>query len=139
MAGTVEVRQTAGRRVPLRLIERVAAAAGRRHARLQRVTLSVAIVGDAQMRRLNRIYHGVDKTTDVLTFSLREEGLVELIVCYDQAARQARVASWSIASEIQLLVAHGLLHAAGFDDQKPVDEKRMRREEAAVLASLRRR
>lgn len=90
------------------------------------------------MRRLNRVYHGVDSTTDVLTFSMREEGVVEIIVCYHQAARQAKAASWSIQSELQLLVAHGMLHAAGFDDRRPADEKKMRREEAAVLALLRR-
>lgn len=138
MAATVEVRQTAGRQVPSRMIERVAAAASRRHARLKRVALSVAIVGDAQMRRLNRVYHGVDSTTDVLTFPLRESGIVEIVICYHQAARQARAAGWGILSEIQLLVAHGLLHAAGFDDRKPADEKEMRREEAAVLGLLRR-
>ncbi len=138
MPATVALRQAAGQRVPASLVQRVVDAAGRRHAELRRLGVSVAIVGDGQMRRLNRVYHGVDSTTDVLTFSMREEGVVEIIVCYHQAARQAKAASWSIQSELQLLVAHGMLHAAGFDDRRPADEKKMRREEAAVLALLRR-
>lgn len=139
MAATVAVRQTAGQRVPSPLVRRVVSAAGRRHAELRQLGVSVAIVGDGQMRRLNRIYHGVDSTTDVLTFPLRQEGVVEIIVCYHQAVRQAKAAGWATARELELLVAHGMLHAAGFDDRKPADEKKMRREEAAVLALLRHR
>lgn len=138
MLAAAEVRQTAGPRVPPRLVANVVAAAEKLHRQLRRCAVSVAIVGDAQMRRLNRVYHGVDRTTDVLTFPLAEEGVVEIIVCYHQAARQAKAAGWPVRSELQLLVAHGLLHAVGFDDKKPADEKRMRAAEARVMALLRR-
>ncbi len=132
------MRQTAGQRVPVQLIQRVVAAVRQRHRRLRQCSVSVAIVGDAQMRRLNRVYHGVDATTDVLTFALAEDGVVEIIICYPQAVRQAVAAGWVTARELELLVAHGLLHAAGFDDRRPVAEAKMRKEEAAVLARLRR-
>jgi probable rRNA maturation factor len=138
MAAAVAMRQTAGRRVSVQLIQRVIAAVRQRHRRLRQCSLSVAIVGDAQMRRLNRVYHGVDAATDVLTFALAEDGVVEIIICYPQAVRQAAAAGWSVSRELELLIAHGLLHVVGFDDCRPVDEVKMRKEEATVLALLRR-
>jgi rRNA maturation RNase YbeY len=85
------------------------------------------------MRRLNGVYHGVDATTDVLTFVLTDDGVVEIIIGYDQARRQAKSAGWSIIREIQLLLAHGLLHGLGYRDQRPKEERSMRLAEAAIL------
>ena len=137
MVPPLEVHQTAGQRVPRQNLAAVLAAASRLHPLLRSRDVSVAIVGDRQMRRLNRIYHGVDSTTDVLTFSLEAEATVEIIICYDQAKRQATAARWSVRQEIQLLLCHGLLHSVGFDDRRSSQERAMRTAEAAVLAKLR--
>lgn len=136
MGDRLAVHQTAGRVVPRQQLEAALAAAARLHPKLAKQTVSVAIVGDSQMRRLNRVYHGVDATTDVLTFSLDPEANVEIIICYDQASRQAKAADWSLAREVQLLLIHGLLHSVGFDDQRPADERAMRLAEAAALRQL---
>jgi probable rRNA maturation factor len=136
MAAHLEIYQAAGRKIPVRLLGKAAAAAVKFYPSLRQREISVAIVGDRQMRQLNRTYHGVDTTTDVLTFSLDAE-TVEIIICYDQARRQAGEADWPVSSEIQLLLVHGLLHSLGFNDQRPADEQKMRRAEAVVMAKLR--
>src|SRR5262245_15784373 len=59
--------------------------------------LSIALVDDAEMRRLNATYRGADRATDVLAFASRdaapEPAVVELlgdvVISLDTAARQA--------------------------------------------------
>jgi len=73
--------------------------------------LSIAFVDDATMRTLNRKFRRKDKTTDVLTFP------EEIVISLDQARRQARDEKHSLATEVRYLVAHGVLHALGYDHE----------------------
>ncbi len=43
----------------------------------------------------------------------------EVIISADTAARQAAALGVSVALEIDLLLVHGLLHLAGYDDRDP--------------------
>ncbi|MHB8895221.1 MAG: rRNA maturation RNase YbeY [Candidatus Geothermincolia bacterium] len=99
--------------------------------------LSVAIVGDAEMRRLNREYRGVDETTDVLSFpqitaeELDEGGrhrgavLGDIVICMDAAARQASERGHSTSNEVELLSAHGFLHLLGYTHGDALEAGRM--------------
>lgn len=73
--------------------------------------LSVAFVDDAAMRALNKKFRRKDRTTDVLTFP------DEIVISVDQARRQARDEKHSLATEIRYLLAHGILHALGYDHE----------------------
>jgi probable rRNA maturation factor len=98
--------------------------------------LSVVTVGDAEMRRLNARYHGHRTATDVLAFDLGAtptHRLAEVIISADTAARQARRAGVPVALEIDLLLVHGLLHLAGFDDRDPIEARRMHERARAIL------
>jgi probable rRNA maturation factor len=113
----------------------LAATAGRKALRL-----SIVVVGDRRMRRLNRDFHAVDETTDVLAFPLETTapGGVdgEVIVCAPVARREARARGLPFATELTLYVVHGVLHLLGEDDAAPADARRMRRLERATLARL---
>jgi probable rRNA maturation factor len=86
--------------------------------------LSIAFVDDATMRTLNRKFRGMSKTTDVLTFP------DEIVISLDQARRQAGDEKHSLATEVRYLIAHGLLHALGYDHE--TDEGEMNALEMAV-------
>ena len=73
--------------------------------------LSIAFVDDAAMRALNRKFRRKNKTTDVLTFP------DEIVISLDQARRQARDEKHSLATEVRYLIAHGILHALGYDHE----------------------
>ncbi|MEK6374067.1 MAG: rRNA maturation RNase YbeY [Acidobacteriota bacterium] len=73
--------------------------------------LSIAFIDDATMRALNRKFRHQNKTTDVLTFP------DEIVISLDQARRQARDEKHSLATEVRYLIAHGILHALGFDHE----------------------
>lgn len=100
--------------------------------------LSVAVVGDATMRRLHREYMGVDSPTDVLTFPLEGPGgfLGEVVACAGVARREAAARGEKPSDELLLYVVHGVLHLLGYDDVAPRDFARMHRREASLLEEL---
>ncbi len=78
------------------------------------------------MRSLNRRYRGKDRTTDVLSFSLREgtfpriqpNVLGDIVISVPAAARQAAEAGHPLIREIERLLVHGLLHLLGYDHEQ---------------------
>lgn len=86
--------------------------------------VSVALVDDAAMQRLNRKYRHKNRTTDVLTFPAEDFDspesrrlLGDIVVCVDQAKRQASAERHSLATEVRYLLLHGVLHAYGYDHE----------------------
>jgi len=98
--------------------------------------VSVLLTGDEEIRALNRNFRGKDKATDVLSFPAaggvnghkRMGG--DLAVSVETAARQAEDLGHGLATELQILVLHGLLHLGGYDHE--ADEGQMARKEAAL-------
>ncbi|MBI2625653.1 rRNA maturation RNase YbeY [Candidatus Parcubacteria bacterium] len=95
-----------------------------RKARGRRV--SVALVGEARMQRLNRRWRGVGKPTDVLAFPAspafntprQESSMGEIVIAVPVARRQAREHGVTLEAELVRLAVHGFLHLAGFDHEK---------------------
>jgi probable rRNA maturation factor len=101
-------------------------------------TVSVAIVDDATIHRLNRQFLEHDYTTDVLSFTLAEPPQLEgeIIASIDTARREAAEAGWTTDDELLLYAVHGALHLVGHDDHDPSDAAAMRAAEQSVLARL---
>ncbi|MGE0643635.1 MAG: rRNA maturation RNase YbeY [Nitrospira sp.] len=106
--------------------------------------LSVALIGDARIRRLNREYRKLDRATDVLAFSMREAPmpsgcpattmLGDVVISMPTAIRQAREAGRSIDAELAMLLIHGVLHLCGYDHERSAREAaKMSRLERKVL------
>ncbi|HEY3067650.1 MAG TPA: rRNA maturation RNase YbeY [Methylomirabilota bacterium] len=103
-------------------------------------TVEVAVVDDAEVRRLNARYRGIARRTDVLAFPLEMPGAAgglvgQIVVSADTAARQARRLRVPLALELDLLVTHGVLHLVGYDDRDPVEAVLMHRREREILSS----
>lgn len=80
--------------------------------------ISISIVGDDEMRKLNKEYLKRDYATDVLSFNVDEQTeqgfyLGDIVVNKDQAERQAVEFENTLEEEIAELVAHGMLHLLG--------------------------
>ena len=127
------------RLAPLRkLATRILQSIGEREA-----LLSLEIVGDVRMRRLNRTFRHRDKTTDVLAFATREGPgppsslLGDVVISLPQAIRQARRHQRGIDHEVVVLLIHGMLHLCGYDHERSETEaRRMARRERAVLRGI---
>jgi probable rRNA maturation factor len=102
--------------------------------------VSVLLTTDAEIRRLNRTFRGIDKPTDVLSFPGadwspgRERIAGDLAISFPTARRQAGEHGHSPLVEIEILILHGLLHLAGYDHH--ADSGRMDRRERLLRARL---
>lgn len=100
--------------------------------------ISIAVVDDPTIHRLNVEFLEHDYPTDVLSFALEEsethlEG--ELIVSTDTASREAAEAGWAPHDELLLYVIHGTLHLVGYLDAEADERREML---AAELTHLKR-
>lgn len=88
---------------------------GRKTLKILKIKLpeiSVVIVGDTKIKVLNKKYLKRNRVTDVLAFNYGE-----IFICLPQAKRQAKKLGHSLKKELGILLIHGLLHIAGYDDQ----------------------
>jgi rRNA maturation RNase YbeY len=100
-----------------------------------RSDVTVSLVADPEIHRLNRAYRGKDRPTDVLAFAMREgpritgdeHVLGDVIISLETAARQARRRGVSVAAEVRTLLVHGLLHLLGYDHERSAAEARRMR------------
>jgi probable rRNA maturation factor len=97
--------------------------------------LSVVLVNDAMIAKLNARYHDTQAPTDILSFDYGR-GQGELIISVEQAIAHARCFRSTPARELVLYVAHGILHLHGYDDVKPLDRRRMRAAERRLMSHL---
>ena len=102
--------------------------------------VSVLLTTDRAIRRLNRQYRGNDKATDVLSFPAetfiqnQQKIAGDLAISVDTARKQGAARGHSLATEIKILILHGLLHLAGYDHES--DAGRMARREQLLRARL---
>ncbi len=78
--------------------------------------ISLALLDDQAIRELNRTYLGRDRPTDVIAFTLYEEGeslLGDIYVGHEQAVRQAGEMAVPMIEELVRLAIHGTLHVLG--------------------------
>ena len=98
------------------------------------------------IRELNRDYRNMDSVTDVLSFpqfeqpaDMPEEGeicLGDVVICKEQAERQAEEFGHSFEREIIYLFTHSVLHLLGYDHMTEEDKAGMRAKEEAVMNYL---
>ena len=94
---------------------------------------TLTFVESETIRELNRTYRDVDAVTDVLSFESDgeydpETGLEylgDIVVCLEQAQKQADKSGHSLENEIGLLEIHGLLHLLGYDHIDQAQRKEM--------------
>lgn len=108
--------------------------------------LSVSIVGDLSIRRINREYLGKDRPTNVISFSLQEgeftevtpHALGDVIVSADTALREAEEGDIKFYDRLCFLLLHGILHLCGYDHERSgeIEAARMEQKESELFAIL---
>jgi probable rRNA maturation factor len=115
--------------------------------------MGLLITDSKTIQKLNRIYRGQDKPTDVLAFQMtpdmnqEPEGsfvsppdgirhLGEVVISYPQAVKQAQEQGHGVTRELALLIVHGILHLLGYDHELPEEEQKMRDKENEILSLL---
>ena len=111
--------------------------------------ISVTFVDDERIHELNKMHRDVDKSTDVLSFPLGENGvydkdletgaclLGDIVISVETAVRQAYTYGHSLQREIGVLTVHSMLHLLGYDHVNGgIEAVRMREKEEHVLSEL---
>jgi len=88
--------------------------------------LSLLLVDDPGMARLNEQYRHKLGPTNVLAFAIQEEGgehlpaelLGDVIISLDTAAREAATDRVTLHQRVTILMIHGLLHLLGLDHER---------------------
>jgi probable rRNA maturation factor len=97
-----------------------------------RTGLSVSIVSDSDIKKLNKKYRKADKPTDVLSFTYDNSG--EVIICPQVIWENAKKYSASFKSEILRVLVHGVLHILGYDHEAgEIRAQKMRKKEEEYL------
>nr|QBM02907.1 endoribonuclease YbeY [uncultured archaeon] len=103
------------------------------------VMVSIAIVDDAQIRKINARYLNRKSATDCLSFDLSDEQAsesdksFELVVNGQLALKEAKLRGHNAEAELALYITHGLLHNLGFNDSTVKQAEKMHRMEDEIL------
>lgn len=107
--------------------------------------LTIVLMDDAGVARLNGQFRGVDAPTDVLSFpadappvAMPDEPpyLGDLVIAYPYAAAQAAREAHTLDDSLSLLVVHGVLHLLGYDHDTPERRASMWAAQARALSTL---
>jgi probable rRNA maturation factor len=104
--------------------------------------VDVVLVDDRYIQRINRDYRGLDRPTDVISFSYlddmdaspaQDDLAGEIFVSYETLEREANSKGLDVKNLFLRIGVHGLLHVLGFDHGSDADAERMEREERRLL------
>lgn len=112
----IEINNQANYKIDLRLARKVISEFYRVYKINKNQEISLAFVSDAEIKKINNTYRGLNQATDILSFA-GDGDLGEIIIDYDQIKRQAANFKNSGREELIFILAHGLLHLIGYDDQ----------------------
>ncbi|MCS7230287.1 MAG: rRNA maturation RNase YbeY [Candidatus Kryptonium sp.] len=100
--------------------------------------VNLIFIDDEMIHRINREFLKHDYPTDVISFELSDElpvksKVAEIYISIDRAIEQSKFYKVNLENEIARLVAHGLIHLAGYDDKTTGEKLRMRRKESYYI------
>lgn len=99
--------------------------------------VGVSLVDESAIERLHIEWMNEPGATDVLSFPMDElrpgrpdaqtpAGLLgDIVICPQVAQVQAEAAGHDLATEMNILLTHGMLHLMGFDHATPAEEAEM--------------
>ena len=101
---------------------------------LKNLLFNVIIIGNDDIKKINKEYRNIDNPTDVISFALEDNKQIDIpdvrvlgdiYISYDKVISQAKEYGHSEKREICFLAIHGLLHLLGYDHMTKEDEEKM--------------
>lgn len=113
---------------------------------IDNASLSINLVTDEEIREINLEYRNIDRPTDVITFSYEEDEsfndlfdereLGDIFIAVDYVFSNSKKYSHSMAREMSFVLAHGVLHALGYDHITKEDEKIMFEKQEELIQNI---
>jgi len=113
-----------------------------------RAEVSVVLSDNDRVHELNRDYRGIDKATNVLSFTALEDEsedhhpadapvlLGDIIIALETVEGEAKLEGKTLDAHLAHMVVHGILHLMGYDHETDGDADEMEALEAQALAHL---
>ncbi|MBQ2704671.1 MAG: rRNA maturation RNase YbeY [Clostridia bacterium] len=135
------------------LVRKVCTAALKEQGFLQDAEVNVTFVDDAQIHQYNLEFRNIDRSTDVLSFPMGEDGqwdinpetnmamLGDIVISLEHAVAQAKEFDHSFEREVGYLTVHSMMHLLGYDHVNgglQADEMRYHEEQVMEMLALRR-
>ena len=108
--------------------------------------VSLSFVDNKEIHELNKMYRGIDRATDVLSFpmlsddefeiELEEKSLGDIVISLERAFEQSIDYNHSFEREVCFLVCHSMFHLLGYDHDTEENTKEMRAKEEYILNKL---
>jgi len=109
--------------------------------------ITILVVGDKQIKLLNKKFRHKDKVTDVLSFSQKEglplvlplgqsQYLGDIVISWPQVVRQAKANDKKAIHEFVYLIIHGFLHLLGYKDERQKDYQKMLKVQEEIIAKI---
>ena len=97
--------------------------------------VNICVTSNREMQALNRRFRKKNKATDVLSFPSQTSGVAgDIAISLEIAAANAAELGHSLATEVKILILHGLLHLAGYDHE--IDDGEMLERETTLRQKL---
>ena len=106
------------------------------------LALTVRVIGEEEMAKLNRRYRGRNQSTNVLSFpiepllGMRTDLLGDIVVCGPVVDREAAIQHKPPMGHWAHMVVHGMLHLCGYDHESDQEATAMETLEKSVLGGL---
>lgn len=139
-----EITNLTSEELDTKLIERVIEGTSK-FLNIKSSLVSIVIIDNEEIHKINKTYRGVDAPTDVISFAFMDEdinpaseltNLGEIYISIEKAKSQAIEYNHSFEREISFLTVHGLLHLLGYDHMTKEDEKEMFTLQDKILENL---
>lgn len=116
--------------------------------------LSVSLVSNAQIKKINQEFRNKNTPTNVLSFPFLDEKLIrkngfenvtksmpqlflgDVVVAYEITAKEALLAKKDFHHHLTHLLLHSILHLIGYDHEKTKDAEIMEKIEIKILQKL---
>jgi probable rRNA maturation factor len=103
--------------------------------------VSILLIDDSEIARLNRDWRGIDKPTNVLSFPASRVGqgdklLGDIVIAYETLERESTDESRDFLHHLAHLAVHGFLHLIGFDHETDAQAEEMEGLESRIMMRL---
>lgn len=99
--------------------------------------VSISLVSDAQMKKINFQFRGKNKPTNVLSFpGLDQFFLGDIVIAYETLVREAKEQKKDFNNHLTHLILHSILHLLGYDHEEEKDAQKMEKLEIKILHQL---
>ncbi len=117
-----------------------------------KLIITITLTNEKNIRKINKQYRNMDKSTDVLSFPMfekdelsrkiknnlfeHEDILGDIIISIPKVKEQAKEYGHSFKRELSYMIVHGFYHLMGYDHINEEDKKEMRPKEKKILKDL---